>query len=658
MLVHSTSSFNYLTHLKDAGEMGNLIYSTDWSNSSLGSPANWPQNLLTALDIILRSKFPMFLWWGPEFIQFYNDAYKPTLEKLNKHPNALGAKAKDCWLEIWPIIAPRIKTFMAGDSMMWKEDQLIPKQHNGQPDNSHWVFNCIQLYSVEGTVGGLLVTFYESNGQIKSEHQIYDTLRQLAEREARFRLLLADAPVAIAVFRGRELIIETANEKMLEVWGKHATIIGKPLKLAIPELEAQGFLEIMDEVYTSGTPYYGNEVKFFLKQNKKTEEVYSNFVYQPLKDTNGNTNRIMLVANLITEQVKARIRAEKSEKRFRALINALPQMAMTNTNNGKMTYFNQRWFDYTGLCASKAYGMKWLKVIHPDDIHETLRKYNLIRSGHEGGEFENRYRSAEGTYRWHLNRMQPILEDGMVGLWIITATDIEELKQLQQQKEDFVSIAGHELKTPITSLSAFMQLIGRLQEEPQTDFLPVLLEKASKSLDKITILVDDLLNSSKLNQGELYIKKTWFSISELIADCCNHIKIEGTYKIKTTGDLSLRVYADADRIDQVIINFVNNARNYAPESKEIIVDIQKVGNKAKVSVIDKGPGIQKDHLPHLFNRYYRGDKSRSQYSGLGLGLYISAEIIKKHGGEIGADSTLGDGSVFWFTLPLNGDEAN
>ncbi|TCC99481.1 PAS domain-containing sensor histidine kinase [Pedobacter hiemivivus] len=653
MPVHSKSSFDYLAHLKEAGEMGNLIYSANWSNTSLGNADTWPQNLLTALDIILRSKFPMFLWWGPQLIQFYNDTYKTTLEKLNKHPKALGARAQDCWPEVWLAIEPSIEMAMAGDKMLEQEDQLIPKQQDGHPANSFWVFNCSQLYDLEGKVCGLLVTFYESNSQKKSEHQIYDTLRQLAEREARFRSLLADAPVAIAVFKGRELIIETVNEKMLEVWGKHATIIGKPLKVAIPELEGQGFLEIMDEVYTSGTPYYGNEVKVFLIHSHKTEEVYSNLVYQPLKNSKGKTDRIMLVANLITEQVKAKLRVEKSEKRFRALINALPQMAMTSTIKGKMTYFNKRWYDYTGLNPTEAYGSKWLKVIHPDDLHETLRKYNLIRSGHEGGEFENRYRSAEGTYRWHLNRMQPVQEDGIVGLWIVTATDIHDLKQLQQQKDDFVSIAGHELKTPITSLSAFMQLITRLQKHPETDFLPTLIEKASRSLDKINILVDDLLIASKLNQGELYIKKNWFTISELIEDCCNHLKIEGIYSIKATGDLNLKVYADPHRIDQVIINFVNNARNYAPESKEIIVDIQKIKNKAKVSVIDKGPGIPRDQIPHLFNRYYRGDKSRSQYSGLGLGLYISSEIIKKHDGEIGAESELGNGSSFWFTLPID-----
>ena len=117
--------------------------------------------------------------------------------------------------------------------------------------------------------------------------------------------------------------------------------------------------------------------------------------------------------------------------------------------------------------------------------------------------------------------------------------------------------------------------------------------------------------------------------------------------------MELQVYADAERVNQVVINFVNNAIKYAPESKEIKINIEKVTDMAKVSVSDKGPGISADKLTHLFDRYYRVDTSGVQYSGLGLGLYISAEIIKKHNGQIGVDSELGKGSTFWFTLPLS-----
>ena len=131
------------------------------------------------------------------------------------------------------------------------------------------------------------------------------------------------------------------------------------------------------------------------------------------------------------------------------------------------------------------------------------------------------------------------------------------------------------------------------------------------------------------------------------------MRIEGVYTIRSEDDVDLKVCADAGRIDQIMINFVNNAIKYAPGSKEIRIKVERLGNLAKVSVIDKGPGIPPEQLPYLFDRYYRVDSSGSQYSGLGLGLYISSEIIKKHDGQIGVESEIGKGSVFWFTLPVS-----
>jgi signal transduction histidine kinase len=160
------------------------------------------------------------------------------------------------------------------------------------------------------------------------------------------------------------------------------------------------------------------------------------------------------------------------------------------------------------------------------------------------------------------------------------------------------------------------------------------------------------LNTNKMNEGQLHLNKTLFTIDNMVADCCHHIRVAGMYTIITEGDKELTVYADADRIDQVVINFVNNAIKYAPASKEIHISIEKIDNMAKVSVRDTGPGIPPEKVAYLFDRYYRVDSSGMQYSGLGLGLYISAEIIKKHKGQIGVDSKIGEGSTFWFTLPL------
>jgi two-component system CheB/CheR fusion protein len=242
-------------------------------------------------------------------------------------------------------------------------------------------------------------------------------------------------------------------------------------------------------------------------------------------------------------------------------------------------------------------------------------------------------------------------EEGKIQLWTGTATDIHEIRLLQQQKDDFISIASHELKTPTTSLKASLQLLNRLKNEPNSPKLPGLIDIANKSLEKVIVLIKHLLDASNVNEGQLLLNQNLFTLSHVIEECCLSISIEGIYNIITEGDMDMQVYADAERINQVVINFVTNAVKYAPESKEIRIRIEKVDNMAKVSVIDKGPGIPAEKLIHLFDRYYRADNSGSQYSGLGLGLYISAEIIKKHNGKIGVDSDLGKGSTFWFTLP-------
>jgi len=134
--------------------------------------------------------------------------------------------------------------------------------------------------------------------------------------------------------------------------------------------------------------------------------------------------------------------------------------------------------------------------------------------------------------------------------------------------------------------------------------------------------------------------------------CCNHVRAAGKYQLTVQGDKSLEMYADQHAIDQVIVNLVNNAVKYAPDSLEVIMNIEKAGDFVKVSIIDKGPGISPEKIPHLFDRYYQGEASGFQNSGLGLGLYICAEVIKRHGGKIGVDSEVGKGSTFWFTVPV------
>jgi two-component system CheB/CheR fusion protein len=303
----------------------------------------------------------------------------------------------------------------------------------------------------------------------------------------------------------------------------------------------------------------------------------------------------------------------------------------------------------------------YLDLIQNEDRNLVEKAIKQAISGINNGEFEQEFRAAEKKnkkVRWIKFKGKVYFNDKGVpfrfvgtSLDITTQKTLEEAdKELLKKKDDFMSIASHELKTPITTLKASLQLLDRMKDNP-AKISPMVIVKANKSMEKINILIEDLLDVSKINQGQLQLNKTNFTVSKLIGECCEHIHAAGIYSILTTGELDAMVYADSERIDQVIVNFVNNAVKYAPESKEIVIHIEKINNMIKVSVIDKGAGVNPEKITHLFERYYQVDNNGSTYSGLGLGLYISSEIIKKHGGEIGVESEVGKGSAFWFTLP-------
>ncbi|HUH32854.1 MAG TPA: PAS domain-containing protein, partial [Daejeonella sp.] len=161
--------------LKGGGEMGELIRSFNWSETSLGSPDGWPQSLQTALSIILNSRFPMFLFWGPELIQFYNDAYRPSLGKNGKHPNALGTSGYDTWKEIWDTIGPIIVDVLENESSVWHEDQLLPIYRNGHLENVYWTYSYSPLNNEDGIPQGVFVTCYESTEKMKAFDELQKT---------------------------------------------------------------------------------------------------------------------------------------------------------------------------------------------------------------------------------------------------------------------------------------------------------------------------------------------------------------------------------------------------------------------------------------------------------------------------------------------------
>ncbi|MDQ0638352.1 PAS domain S-box-containing protein [Pedobacter sp. W3I1] len=281
------------------------------------------------------------------------------------------------------------------------------------------------------------------------------------------------------------------------------------------------------------------------------------------------------------------------------------------------------------------------------NVMDSLPRYGAVN-------FQGRIITTAGTVKWiNFQGRAERDADGSISKFLGTVADITVDKQKERHKEDFIRAASHELRTPVTTLKASVQLLNRLQgvmeEKAQT-----LLNQVSKSVEKVSSLIEDLLYASRAYENFIQLRKTHFNISKLIEEGTYHLKLGGPQQISIKGDLSLSITADAERIERVILSFLDNALKYAPGSKKVEIFIEQEGDRCRISVKDTGPGIEIERQRTLFDWNTNGDFEEGRFSGMRTGLYTSAEIIKTHQGEIGVLSEPGAGSTFWFMLPISG----
>lgn len=231
--------------------------------------------------------------------------------------------------------------------------------------------------------------------------------------------------------------------------------------------------------------------------------------------------------------------------------------------------------------------------------------------------------------------------------------EIEFRKQAERKKDEFISIASHELKTPLTSVKGYVQLLGRSIDKGDIETVKKHLSKAQVQLDKLNDLIADLLDISKIESGKLKFNKRYFSL-DVVLDNVIEVMHQANpgFTIIRKGQVGQDVYGDEMRIEQVIINFLTNAIKYSPGTEKAEVHVKVMDDQVYLGVQDYGIGIEPELQKNVFEKFYRVDETAIHFQGLGIGLYISAEIINRHGGTVGVNSQLGEGSEFYFTLPL------
>ncbi|MGO4877886.1 PAS domain-containing protein [Pedobacter psychrotolerans] len=338
------------------------------------------------------------------------------------------------------------------------------------------------------------------------------------------------------------------------------------------------------------------------------------------------------------------------------LANSVPPVVWSSKPDGYLDYINKRWFDQTGKGDDETLGSRWAENVHPDDVPDAIKTWKASLETGNPYEIEFRCLDKYGTYRWYLVRAIPLKDaEGNIIKWYGTNTDIHHQKELEKQKDDFLGIASHELKTPVTSLKAYAQVLEAMFKRSGDFKNADLLARMNKQVDRLSSLISDLLDVTKMNSGRLQFNPTEFDFNEMVEEVIEDVQ-RTSFNHAIRADLGFRrnIIGDRDRICQVVTNLLTNAIKYSPGASEVVIYTHDLEDRVQVSVRDYGIGISPELKDHVFEQFYRvsGEKQHT-FPGLGLGLYISSEIIKRLGGKIWVDSIEGKGSVFSFSIPLS-----
>lgn len=515
--------------------------------------------------------------------------------------------------------------------------------------------------------------------------ELQNSLTIIQEERKRLSNIIANIPAGVCILKGSDFLLEDVNKGMLRIWGKDMRILGTKLLDFLPELEQQAFPALLKQVYITGQPYVERDARLDIISNGEKKIIYLDFSYTPLFNTKKEVDRILVHADDVTERTLARLREQylseeltaineelsssneelaatnealtdsqttlkESEASLKFMFNAIPQQVWTSLAEGKVNYVNQVMCEELGQDMESILQQGWRQFIHPDDLLGAIEKWTIALQTSQPMATEYRLRFKDNKYYWHMAKAVPMIENGSIKLWIGTNTNIELQKASEQKKDEFLSIASHELKTPLTSIKAFNQLISRTRDNDKVHYFS---SKSAEHIDKLEWLINDLLDVTKINAGKMVYNMQPLDFRKLLLSSIDTIQqTSTTHQIILKGDEEIAYVGDHFRLEQVVQNFLSNAIKYSPKADRVIVDYKIEQGNIVVSIQDFGIGIARKDFSRLFDRYYRVDNSTMQFEGLGLGLYISSEILKRHQGSFWIESEESQGSTFYFRLPL------
>jgi PAS domain S-box-containing protein len=370
------------------------------------------------------------------------------------------------------------------------------------------------------------------------------------------------------------------------------------------------------------------------------------------------------------ERTRAEAGLRASERRFRTLIQRSADAIQLVRPDGTVLYSSDSLEAVLGYRPDEIEGRSVASFIHPEDAPAVAAWIAGVAA--EPGAVasqEFRVRHKDGSWAWVETTIANHLATPSVEAIVGNFRNVTVRKELERQKDEFVAVATHELKTPVTSIKGYAQLLRNRFRRAGDEHSAALMETLDGQIDRLATLVGDLVDATKVEAGQLRLEPAPFALDDLIDETAAALQLTtDRHRIRREGRGGVEIVADRDRIGQVLTNLLSNAIKYSPEGGDVVVsaeaavaptpgDADSGEDAVTVCVRDRGIGIPAAEVERVFDRFYRiGGGHHSAPPGLGLGLYISAEIVRRHGGRIWAESAEGEGSTFCMRLPLRPPE--
>ncbi len=603
-------------------------------------------------DFIQEAAVATCLFTGPDMV--IEAANTTMLNYWGKDERVLGKPLKEAVPEIegQPFLQILHAVYTTGETYEATEAEA-KLVINGKLTTLYFDFTYKAFYNADGKIYGVMDTAVDVTQKVLAQ-------RKLEKSAANLRNVILQAPVAMCIFREPSHIVEIANERMLELWGKKKEeVFGRPIFEGLPEAKSQGFEELLDSVFTTGETVKANGVPVTLPRKGGIETVYINFVYEAFREEDGSISGVMAVAVEVTEQVVARHKLQESEERLRIALDSGELGTFEVDYSSPDVMITSAQFNIIFGFDHHAARHEYASHIHPDDM--PIRKKAHEESLSTGKLFyEVRILKENKKINW-IRVVGKVIYNkaGKAQKLLGILQDITEQKNIQQQKDNFIAMASHELKTPITSIKALTQLVEGMLLDKGSKTEAGMLNRMNSQVDRLTNLISDLLNITRINSGNLVFNKTYFNFNLMVNEMMEELQLT-TAKHRLVVNLgpAVTVFADKERIGQVVTNFISNAIKYSPNADHINVTTSIVANEVIFCVQDFGIGISNESHEKVFEQFYRvNNKQHQSFPGLGLGLHISSEIIKREGGRIWVKSVEGHGSEFYFSLMYNNSAA-